>query len=159
MKRSVFILRLAVFVAAAVMLAICGAVAWLTMTSTNPSDDYYYLNHILLTGVLAASVPYFIALYQSHKLLVNIDASRAFSDSSVHALKVITRCAFADFLICAIAGLPFFYVVAEMEDAPGLIVIGMVIAGIAFVISVFAAVLGRLLQDVIAMKSENDLTI
>lgn len=159
MKRSILILRLAVFVAGAVMLAICGAVAWLTMTSTNPSDDYYYLNYILLTGVLAASVPYFIALYQSQKLLVNIDASRAFSDSSVLALKAITRCAFADFLICAIAGLPFFYTVAQIEDAPGLILIGMAITGLAFVISVFASILNRLLQEVIAMKSENDLTI
>jgi hypothetical protein len=49
--------------------------------------------------------------------------------------------------------------VAEKDDAPGLVVVGMVIAGVAFVIFVFASVLNRLLQDAIAMKSENDLTI
>jgi len=156
---SILILRLSVFVAGVVMLAICGAVVWQTMTSTNPSDDFYYLSYILLAGVCTASVPYFIALYQANKLLGYISANRAFSDLSVNSLKVITRCAFADFVICALAGLPFFYIVAEIEDAPGLIIIGMAIAGIAFVISVFAAVLGRLLQDAIAFKSENDLTI
>ncbi len=48
---------------------------------------------------------------------------------------------------------------AKKDDAPGLVIIGMAIAGVAFIIFVFASVLNRLLQDVIAMKTENDLTI
>jgi aromatic ring-opening dioxygenase catalytic subunit (LigB family) len=44
-------------------------------------------------------------------------------------------------------------------NSPGLVVIGMAIAGVAFVIFVFASVLNRLLHDAIALKSENDLTI
>ena len=46
-----------------------------------------------------------------------------------------------------------------MDDAPGLIIIGMAIAGGAFVVAVFASVLKRLLQDAVNVKSENDLTI
>ncbi|HHY82777.1 MAG TPA: DUF2975 domain-containing protein [Clostridiales bacterium] len=75
------------------------------------------------------------------------------------AFYVIMKSVFAEFLICTLGGLPFFYIVAEKDDAPGLIIIGMTIAGIAFVIFVFASVLNRLLQDVIAIKTENDLTI
>jgi hypothetical protein len=155
----ILILRLAVFVAGAIVLAICGGAVHVVMTEPDPASTYFLLARILLAGVCFAAVPYFIALHQSYKLLGLIDTNRAFSDLSVHALKVITRCAFADFLICAAAGLPFFYTVAQIEDAPGLVVIGMTITGIAFVISVFASILNRLLQEVIAMKSENDLTI
>lgn len=160
MKRcSTAILRLAVFVAGAVVLAICGVAVWLVMTEKSPASDYYVLSRVLLAGVCSAAVPFFIALHRSYKLLDYIDANRAFSELSVNALKVISRCAFADFLICAVAGLPFFYAVAQVEDAPGSVVIGMAIAGAAFVISVFASILCRLLQDVVSMKSENDLTI
>ncbi len=55
--------------------------------------------------------------------------------------------------------MPFVYLVAELDDAPGLIVIGMVIAFASVVIAVFAAVLQRLLQEAIDIKSENDLVV
>lgn len=157
MKRSsTVILRLAVFFAGAVVLALCGGAAWLAASETDPFSDWAY---VLLAGTCLAAVPCFIGLYQSLKLLGYIDTNRAFSELSVKALKVIARAAFADFLICTVGGLPFFYLVAKMEDAPGVVLIGMAIAGVAFVIFVFASVLNRLLQDAIAIKSENDLTI
>ena len=55
--------------------------------------------------------------------------------------------------------LPFVYIIAEWDDAPGLILIGLVIIGASMVIAVFAAVLQRLLQEAIDIKSENDLTV
>ena len=55
--------------------------------------------------------------------------------------------------------LPFVYIVAELDDAPGLIIVGMVPIFASMVIAVFAAVLQRLLQEAIDIKSENDLTV
>ena len=55
--------------------------------------------------------------------------------------------------------LPFVYLLAELDDAPGLILIDMVIIFAAMVITVFAAVLQRLLQEAIDIKTENDLTV
>ncbi len=156
---STMILRAALFVAGAVVLALCGGAAWLATAKVDPSSEYHIWAYILLAGTCSASVPCFIALYQSFKLLRYIEADRVFSDLSVKALKIITRAALADFLICTVGGLPFFYVVAQMDDAPGLVLIGLAIAGIAFIIFVFSSVLNRLLQNAIAMKSENDLTI
>ena len=159
MKRcSTIILRLAIFIAGAIVLAICGGAAW-SAIKASPSSDYFALHYILLIGTCLAAIPYFTALYQSYKLLNYIDTGRAFSELSVRALKIITRSALAEFFICTLGGLPFFYVVAKKDDAPGVVIVGMVIAGVAFVIFVFASVLNRLLQDAIAMKSENDLTI
>ena len=54
--------------------------------------------------------------------------------------------------------MPLFYLVAERDDAPG-IIIGMIIIFASMVIAVFAAVLQRLLKDAIDIKSENDLTV
>ena len=152
------ILRLAIIIAGMVVLAICSGAAWQAI-KINPSSDYFVLSYVLLASTCLAAVPCYIALYQSYKLLGYIDAGSVFSDLSVKALKFITRSAFAEFIICTLGGLPFFYVVAKKDDAPGLVIIGMAIAGVAFIIFVFASVLNRLLQDVIAMKTENDLTI
>jgi len=152
------ILRLALIIAGAVVLAICIGAAWLAI-KTDPASEYHILSYILLIGTCTAAIPCYVALYQSYKLLGFIDSNRAFSELSVKALKVIERSALIEFFICALGGLPFFYIVAEKEDAPALIIIGVAIAGIAFIISVFASVLSKLLQEAVAIKSENDLTI
>jgi capsular polysaccharide biosynthesis protein len=47
----------------------------------------------------------------------------------------------------------------KLDDAPGAIVIGLVIIFASIVIAVFAAVLEKLLRTAIDIKSENDLTI
>ena len=55
--------------------------------------------------------------------------------------------------------LPFVYILAEVDDAPGLILVGMVMVFAPLVIAVFAAVLQRLLKEAIDIKSENDLIV
>ncbi|GAA0600606.1 hypothetical protein GCM10009001_16330 [Virgibacillus siamensis] len=54
---------------------------------------------------------------------------------------------------------PLVYMIAEWDDAPGLMLIDMVIIGASIVIAVFSAVLQRLLKEAIDIKSENDLTV
>jgi len=55
--------------------------------------------------------------------------------------------------------MPLYYIVARAGDAPGIIVIGIVFIFAPLVVSVFAAVLQKLLQNAIDIKRENDLTI
>ena len=55
--------------------------------------------------------------------------------------------------------MPYVYILADKDDAPGAIIIGMLPIFASMVISVFAAVLQRLLQEAINIKSENDFTI
>ena len=47
----------------------------------------------------------------------------------------------------------------EGDDAPGLVVLGLLIIFASLVIAVFAAVLQRLLNDAIQLKSDVDLTV
>lgn len=55
--------------------------------------------------------------------------------------------------------MPVFYLMAEIDDAPGIIVIGLIIIFASMVIAVFVAVLQKLLKEAIDIKSENDLTV
>ncbi len=112
----------------------------------------------ILVGMYVPGIPFFIALYQTLNLLSYIDKNKAFSPLSVKALKNIKYCAIAISALYT-AGMPYIYRVAEQADAPSVIVIGLVIIFASIVIAVFAAVLEQLLQNAIAIKSENDLTV
>ncbi|PZD95900.1 DUF2975 domain-containing protein [Paenibacillus sambharensis] len=120
--------------------------------------DHQYLKILVLLVMYAAAIPFYFALYQAFKLLNYIDRNQAFSELSVRVLKKIKYCAFTISGLYA-AGMPLFYLIAEKDDAPGIIVIGMVLVFASMVIGVFAAVLQRLLQEAIDIKSENDLTV
>ena len=137
--------------------------AYLILPSINSNwheayPDFSYLKYPFMIGLALTTVPFFIALYQTLKLLSYVDKNSAFSESSVKALGYIKYCAvfFSGlYMLCS----PFFYIAAKSEDAPGIMVIGLVMVFAPMVIAVFAAVLQRLLQNAIVIKSENELTV
>jgi len=121
------------------------------------TDQTGYYRPILI-GMYVPAIPFFLALHQAFKLLSHIDENKAFSDLSVKRLKNIKNCALAISAMYA-AGMPYIFYAADRDDAPGVILIGLVIIFASFVIAVFAAVLQRLIQNAIDIKSENDLTV
>ncbi|MFP7201454.1 DUF2975 domain-containing protein [Lysinibacillus halotolerans] len=120
--------------------------------------DHRYLKYLVFLVMYAAAIPYYIALYQAFKLLSYIDKNDAFSQISVEALMKIKYSAISISVIYVL-GLPLFYLIAERDDAPGVILVGLGLIFAPLVIAVFAAVLQRLLQEAINMKLENDLTV
>ncbi|TFE25235.1 DUF2975 domain-containing protein [Cohnella luojiensis] len=120
--------------------------------------DLTYMKYLVFIDFYAAAIPFYFALYQAFKLLSYIDKNNAFSELSVQALKNIKYSAIIISSLFAL-GMPLFYLVAEKDDAPGIIIIGMVLIFASMVIAVFAAVLQKLLKDAIDIKSENDLTV
>jgi len=112
----------------------------------------------LMLGMLAAAVPFFFALYQGLLLLSYIDKNGAFSELSIKAIRKIKYCAGVISVLYALM-MPYIIYISEKDDAPGGVVIGLVLIFAPFVIAVFAAVLERLLQNAIDIKSENDLTV
>jgi len=113
---------------------------------------------LIMIGLYATAIPFFIALWQALKLLSYIDRDTAFSSLSVKTLRNIKQCAII-IAVLYIGGIPLLLPIAEADDAPGLMVIGMAAACTPIVIAVFAAILQRLLQNAIDIKSENDLTV
>ncbi|PRT22405.1 DUF2975 domain-containing protein [Bacillus wiedmannii] len=126
--------------------------------TTNLYPDIAYIKYLVLINLYATVIPFYFALYQAFKLVSYIDKGNAFSKLSVRALKKIKQCAIT-ISVLYVVGMPLFYLVAERDDAPGIIIIGMILIFASIVIAVFAAVLQRLLKDAIDIKSENDLTV
>ena len=160
MKRgSTHFLRFTTFLFGIVVLAIC--IFGLPSMYRGGSEEFPDASQSLLItmGILyATAVPFFFALWQTLKLLRSIDQDAAFSESSVKALRNIKYSAIT-MTVLYLACVPFLIPIAEADDAPGLVPIGAVFACSPLVIAVFAAVLQRLLQSAIDIKSENDLTV
>jgi len=157
MKGETLFLKVAVILMGFPVLALCiFGLPWLTNNPVNP--DYAHIIYPILIGMYAAAIPFYFALYQAFKLLSYIDKNKAFSELSVEALKNIKYCAITISTFYVVL-MPFVYLVAEKDDAPGLIIIGMVPIFASMVVAVFAAVLQKLLKNAIDIKSENDLTV
>lgn len=112
----------------------------------------------ILIGMYIPAIPFFIGLFQSLRLLNLIDQNKAFSKKSFSALNIIKYCAGIISAMYAI-GLPFIFRVAEMDDAPGVILIGIVFTFAPMTIAVVAAILQKMLKNAINLKSVNDLTV
>lgn len=160
MKRgSTIFLKIAVFLIGTPVIALCMfGLPMLAKEAVESSSEFAYVLYAILIVMYVSAIPFFLALYQAFKLLSYIDKNKAFSEISVKALKNIKYCAItiSGFYV---VGLPFFYIFAELDDAPGIMLIGLLFTFAPMVIAVFAAVLQRLLQEAINIKSENDLTV
>ena len=158
-KSSTFILKLTVAVLGLIVLALAIFAlpsAWKNGPLEFPGLDNIF--HVIVVGMYATMIPFYYALWQTLKLLKYIDDNTAFSEMSVLALKKIKYSAIL-ISIFYMTGLPLLYPIAEMDDAPGLLLFGFVIACAPIVVAVFAAVLHRLLRSAIEIKSENELTV
>ncbi|WP_017151797.1 DUF2975 domain-containing protein [Bacillus bingmayongensis] len=158
MKRvSTIFLKIAVILIGIPILALCVfGLPWLANNPVNP--DYAHILYPILIIMYVSVIPFFVALYQVFLLLSYIDKNKAFSELSVRALKNIKYCAIT-ISILYVVGMPLFYLMAEIDDAPGIILIGLIVIFASMVIVVFAAVLQKLLKEAIDIKSENDLTV
>ncbi|AOH53959.1 hypothetical protein ABE28_006320 [Peribacillus muralis] len=151
-------LKLAVFMIAIPVLALCIFLApHIGNFAAKLYPDISLMKYLVFIVMYGAAVPFYFALYQAFNLLRYIDQNTAFSELSVKALKKIKCCAIT---ICGlyVLGLPLFHFIAKKVDPPiGLM--GFIIIFASLVIAVFAAILQRLLQEAINIKSENDLTV
>lgn len=160
MKRgSTHFLRFTTFVFGLIALAICVFALPSIYKDAYAGFPYATQSVVAIVGILyLTSIPFFLALWQTLKLLRYIDQDVAFSELSVRALRNIKFCAIT-MTALYFACVPFLFPIADGDDAPGLILFGAAFACTPLVIAVFAAVLQRLLQNAIDIKSENDLTV
>lgn len=155
MKRgTTLFLKLVIIIIGIPILALCiFGMDWLI---NNPVDsNYSYMIYPILVGIYASGIPFFIALYMAFRLLSYIDKNKAFSLFSIKALNSIKYCAITISTVY-VAIMPFVYFLADKDDAPGIIIIGMVPIFASMIIAAFSAVLQRLLQEAINIKSENE---
>jgi hypothetical protein len=152
-KSSTLFLKFVVIIIGLAVLALCAFVLPAGIGAENVGRYRY-----ILFGMYIPAIPFYLGLYQAFKLLNYIDQNKAFSRLSVDVLKIIKYCAFVISALY-VAGMPYIFSVAQDDDAPGVVLIGLVIIFASFVVAVFAAVLQKLLGDALEIKKENDLTV
>jgi hypothetical protein len=158
-KSTTFFLKVAIgliglFVIAMSILALPSL---LKDVSENPNQFTKYIYSIVVIMYITI-IPFFIALFQTIKLLNLIEKNKAFSDLAVKCLKVIKYSAFTISGLYVVT-MPFFYLFGELDDAPGVILVGFMFFFAPLVIAFFAAILEKLLQQAIDIKKDNELTI
>jgi len=157
MKTKTLFLKISLFLIGLPILALC--VFFLPLIAKGAASEYPKLVYLpVIINAYLSAIPFYFALYQAYRLLCYIDKNTAFSKVSVASLKYIKYCGAVISILYAISMFSF-YIIAEREDAPGIILIGLALTFAPLIISVFAAVLQKLLENAIDMKEENDLTV
>ena len=150
-------LKAAIFLMGIVVLALF--MFWLPWVANDfavKNVEYAYLKYPLLIGIEITLIPYLYALYHGFKLLINIDRNNAFSQKSVKSLSFIKYCAA---IISAWYVIGFFFVISQDAGNPGVLLLALIIIFACLIVSVFAAVLQKLLKNAIEIQEENDLTV
>jgi MFS family permease len=152
-KGSTTFLRLVIYAIGLFVIGLC--IVALPLGLASDQTGYY---KPILAGLYVPAIPFFYALHQALRLLSNIDANRAFSVGSIAALRNIRNCGLAISGLFAL-GSPYIFYAADRDDAPGVLLVALIIVFASFVIAVFAAVLQKLIQNALDIKTENDLTV
>jgi hypothetical protein len=108
--------------------------------------------------VYLGSLPFFFGLYQGFRLLGYVNAGQALSPAAVDALRRIKYCAIAvvGFILGAEAYIVFG---VQSDDHAGGVAMGVFTGFPCLVAATAAAVLERVLQSAVDLKSEHDLTV
>lgn len=155
-QKAITILKISIVLIGLGVLGFCGILPLMMGIGKEFEGSIGNLRYPVLLGVYGCAVAFFIALYQFFKLLTNIEKSNTFSELSVKAIKTIAYCMGTACGILVVGGLPFFYHIAQLDDAPGLVIIGLVIALVPFALTVFAIILRMVFQDGIRLKTETE---
>jgi DUF2975 family protein len=116
-----------------------------------------YFKDPFLAYAYVASIPFFVALYQAFKVLGYAGHDTVFSPPAVGALRTIKYCAMA--IIGFVAVGEIFLMFGDSDDRAGGVFMGILITFPSTVIATAMAVLERVLQNAVDIKSENDLTV
>jgi len=114
-----------------------------------------YSDPFILYGY-AASIPFFIALYKTFKLLGYIGQNKAFSLNSVKTLSSIKYCAIALSIFIVMAGLYIRIFHNKDDDPAGFLAMCIVTTFVSLVVATAAAVFEKILQNGMDIKSENE---
>jgi len=155
---SIVFLQAVIVLIGAVALAI---LIWFPQTegrAVNLDLVSIYMDPLILYGY-AASIAFFVALYQTFRLLGYIGQNKVFSPDAVKALKRIKYCAIVLSIAIVIAGLYIKVFHSKEDDPAGFLAMCIVTTCVSVVVATAAAVFEKLLQNAVDMKSENDLTI
>lgn len=113
----------------------------------------------LILFVYVSSIAFFVALYKAFKILGYIRQNKLFTLNSVKTLRSIKYCAIILSILIVMDGVYIAIFHNEEDDPAGFLAMCFVITFITIVVATAVAVLEKILQNAVDMKTENDLTI
>jgi len=116
-----------------------------------------YFKDPFLAYAYVASIPFFVVLYEAFKVLGYVRQNKVFSQGAVKALRTIKYCAMS--IIGFVVGGEIFIMLDNSDDRAGGVFMGILITFGSIVIAAAAAMFGRILENAVALKCENDLTV
>lgn len=105
--------------------------------------------YTFMVGVYLTIPVFLYALYQALCLLNQVDHNTIFTLSAVGRLRQMKLAGFVVTALLYTTMMPVCYAIADYEDAPGLILIGLAFATLPLAVAAFVAVLERLLRQVV----------
>lgn len=114
------------------------------------NDDYLMRPYLMVIylSIYIMSFPFFVILFKAFIMLNLIKIEQFYSLKTVKNFQVIKVCAYSITLVVFV-DLPFLFFLADYEDAPGLLLMGIIIFGV----SLFIALLITRLKLLIEAKS------
>ena len=101
-----------------------------------------YLQYLGFIGLYGAVTPFLFALYQTIKFIGYTNKNEVLSELSVKALKNIRYCGITISVLYVIA-MPLLFLMADGDDAPGIILFALIVILSASVSAIFANVFER----------------
>lgn len=151
-----------IFLQAVILTIGAGILVWLLWEphgeGVNAQSGFFevYLDPFI-AYIYIASVPFFVAVYESVKFLGYVRRDQIFSQRSVRALRTIKYCALVLIGFAALSVL--FMIGGDREDRPAGVFLRLLITFPSIVLAAAAAISERVLQNAVDIKSENDLTV
>ncbi len=122
-------------------------------------DLFSIYNDPFILYLYASSIAFFVALYKVFKLLAYIKQNRLFSHAAIKTLRTIKYCAIVLSILIVFAGIYIRIFHNKQDDPAGFLALCFIATFINIVVATAVAVLEKVLQNAVDIKSENDLTI
>lgn len=155
MIKKTLVLRITLLITAAILILFGFLMGIQLFTS---EGEVYAVVYIAVAVVWIDMILGLFIVYALNKLLTLIDRDEIFSSHTLTIMNRVQKLTLS-IAIATIGLMPFFFTLAELDDAPGLVLFGAGIVFIPFAIHVLVVVLKETLSKAVSIKRENELTI
>lgn len=128
------------------------------LISSYSDHDIYFVKILFYLALYIAAPLSLVVTIFVYRILLLIERGTAFTEPALKIISTIKKLSFATFFVL-LGILPMTYHIIEVIHAPVIMVIGVAISVTPFIVAIFIATIEKLLQSVIQIKSENDLTV
>ncbi len=155
MIKKTLVLRITLLITAAILILFGFLIGVQLFTS---ESDVFTVVYIAVGVIWIDMILGLFIVYALNKLLTLIDRNEIFSDKTLVIMSRIQKLTLG-IAVATIGLMPFFFTIAQLDDAPGLVLFGAGIVFIPCAIHVLVVVMKETLSKAVSIKQENELTI